>query len=47
MGRWLRFSIEDCTVKELYDVYWRVRNAGEKLPAGNHSERRNANLGMK
>jgi hypothetical protein len=30
VGRSLRFSVEDCTVKEPYDVYWKVRNAGEE-----------------
>lgn len=30
VGRSLRFSIEDCTVKKPYEVYWKVRNAGQE-----------------
>lgn len=30
VGRSLRFSIEDCTVEKPYEVYWKVRNAGEE-----------------
>lgn len=28
VGRSLQFEIQDCTVREPYDVYWKVRNAG-------------------
>lgn len=30
LSRSLRFNIERCTVEEPYDVYWKVRNAGEE-----------------
>lgn len=30
LGRSLRFTIEDCTVEKPFDVYWKVRNAGEE-----------------
>ncbi|WP_262003570.1 SMODS domain-containing nucleotidyltransferase [Microbacterium sp. Mcb102] len=30
IGRKLRFTVEDCTVEKPYDVYWKVRNAGEE-----------------
>ncbi|GAA1412661.1 hypothetical protein AUR04nite_09800 [Glutamicibacter uratoxydans] len=28
IGRSLTFSIEDCTVEQPYDIYWKVRNSG-------------------
>ena len=30
LGRSLRFTIEECTVERPFDVYWKVRNAGEE-----------------
>lgn len=30
LGRSLRFTIEDCSVAEPFEVYWKVRNAGDE-----------------
>ncbi|WP_139005457.1 SMODS domain-containing nucleotidyltransferase [Arthrobacter crystallopoietes] len=35
LGRSLRFSIEGCTVAKPFDVYWKVRNAGEEAASRN------------
>jgi hypothetical protein len=35
IGRSLEFKITDCTVQEPYDVYWKVRNAGQVAASRN------------